>query len=155
MSGYTRIAIFILVVLLGVFFFYKTSAPQDVPQPEATFGGVSLRLDYATTSAQRERGLGGIKSIPSDYGMLFAFPEDGLYGFWMKDTLVALDIFWLNDKGQVVHFEKEVSPDTFPRVFYPAVPARYVLETAAGFARDHAIRIGTPLLLKTFPTVTK
>jgi uncharacterized protein len=131
-------------VLIGIL--YKTPG-------EATFGGVSLRIEYATTVEARERGLGGRAEIPADYGMLFVFPKDERYGFWMKDTLVSLDIFWLDDKGQVVSIASEVATSTYPNVFYPNAPARYVLETASGFARSHEVKIGTPLLLKSFPTV--
>ncbi len=121
----------------------------------AEFGGVSLNIDYATTTAARERGLSGRASIPSDYGMLFVFPKDDRYGFWMKDTLVPLDMFWLDAQGRVVSIAEDVSPSSFPHVFYPSVPARYVLETASGFAAAHGIVTGTPLLLKDFPSVSQ
>ncbi|MFA6502707.1 MAG: DUF192 domain-containing protein [Candidatus Paceibacterota bacterium] len=138
---------------------YRTAAlegPLAVSSPSvAEFGGVSLRLDYATTSESRERGLSGRASIPSDYGMLFVFPSDDRYGFWMRDTLVPLDIFWLDSKGQVVSLAEDVQPSSYPSVFYPSEPARYVLETSAGFASAHAVATGTPLLLKNFPTVLK
>lgn len=123
--------------------------------PDAEFGGVSLRLEYATTEAEREQGLSGRESIPSDYGMLFAFPKDDRYGFWMKDTLVPLDIFWLDDKGQVVFVARDIATSTYPSVFYPSEPARYVLETAAGFAREHNVATGTVLTLKNLPTVSQ
>lgn len=119
------------------------------------FGGVSLRIEYALTAMEKESGLGGRKSIPSDYGMLFVFKNNGSYGFWMKDMLVPIDIFWLDDKGQVVSVAESVATSSYSNVFYPAAPARYVLETSAGFARAHAVATGTPLLLKKFPTVSK
>ncbi len=87
--------------------------------------------------------------------MLFVFPRDGYYGFWMKDTLVPLDMFWLDDKGQVVSIAKDVATSTFPNVFYPTAPARYVLETAAGFADSHEVATGTPLQVNAFPTVSE
>ena len=87
--------------------------------------------------------------------MLFAFPRDALYGFWMKDTLVPLDIFWLDEEGRVVSMALEVATSSYPDVFYPSAPARYVLETVAGFARAHSIATGTVLLLKKFPSVLK
>jgi len=123
--------------------------------PIAEFGGVSLNIDYATTPGTRGRGLGGRTSVPDDYGMLFVFPEDGLYGFWMKDTLVPLDIFWLDSKGQVVSIAQDVATSSYPNVFYPTAPARYVLETATGFARAHSIATDTPLRLKYFPIVSE
>mgnify|MGYP001576965915 CR=1 FL=1 len=140
---------------MTVVFFYKTPPPAGPAAQVAEFGGVSLRLEYATTPAERKRGLGGRTEIPEGYGMLFVFPKDDTYGFWMKDTLVPLDIFWLNNKGQIVSIAVDVATSTYPHVFYPTVPARYVLETTAGFARAHTIKIGTPLLLKSFPIVTE
>lgn len=142
----------VAVAILGIVFKVVLG---PIPTPRAEFGGVSLKIEYAITHEARERGLGGRESIPSDYGMLFVFPEDARYGFWMKDMLVPLDIFWLDAQGQVVSLSEEVATSSYPHVFYPSAPARYVLETASGFAEAHAIATGTPLLLKNFPVVSK
>ena len=153
--------VLLVVVVVGaaLLFIYKTPAlaPGSVEQGQATaeFGGVSLRIEYATTTAARELGLGGRESIAPDEAMLFVFPVDDLYGFWMNDMLMPVDIFWLDAQGQVVSIEQDVAPETYPNVFYPTVPARYVLETVAGFAREHSILIGTSLVLKNFPSVTE
>ena len=137
-------------------FFYRTSSVTTTEQmPITEFGGVSLKIEYAMTPETREQGFGGRKNIPSNYGMLFVFPKDGRYGFWMKDMLMPLDIFWLNSKGQVVYIAQDVATSTYPNVFYPTELARYVLETAAGFAKVHTIATGTPLLLKSFPNVSQ
>lgn len=140
---------------LAVLLVYTAPPPVAEQAPTASFGGVSLDLDYATTTAARELGLGGRESVPEGYGMLFVFPSDDRYGFWMKDTLVPLDMFWLDAKGHVVYIAAGVAPSTYPDVFYPSEPAWYVLEMAAGFARAHGIVKGTPLLLKSFPTVSE
>ena len=146
--------VWLLVVLIGVasVFFYKTDEPL---MKTAEFGGVSLRIEYATTPEAREQGLGGRTEIPEDYGMLFVFPKDDRYGFWMKDMLVPIDIFWLDSKGQVISIASDVATSTYPNVFYPTEPARYVLETVAGFARTHNTATGTRLRLKNFPTVSE
>lgn len=150
MSRYFYIGLLIVAVgAIGVFL-YRTEAPAE---QTAEFGRVSLRIEYATTPEARERGLAGRTEIPQNYGMLFVFPKDAKYGFWMKDMLASIDIFWLDGKGQVVYIAQDVATSTYPNVFYPTEPARYVLETVAGFARAHDIEIGTPLLLKNFPTV--
>lgn len=151
----SRGLLLIVVVGLALLFFYRTSSIVPVEALTAEFGGVSLRIEYATTVAERKRGLSGRKSVPNDYGMLFVFPKDDYYGFWMKDMLVPLDIFWLDGKGHVVSFVPEVATSTYPNVFYPIKPARYVLETAAGFALTHGIATGTPLLLKNLPSVSE
>lgn len=151
MPRYFYIGVLVIVVAgVVTFFSYKTEALTV-----GEFGGVSLRIEYATTNAARERGLSGRTSIPTGYGMLFVFPKDDKYGFWMKDTLVPLDIFWLDYKGQVVSIAHNVATSSYPNVFYPSALARYVLETAAGFANAHDIATGTPLLLKNFPTVSE
>lgn len=144
-----------LAILVTTFFSYKTPAPAVVPPANVEFGGVSLRIDYALSEAAREKGLGGRTNIPDDYGMLFVFPKDGRYGFWMKDMLVPLDIFWLDAQGHVVSIVRDAATSTYPDVFYPSTPARYVLETAAGFARARTIATGTPLQLKNIPAVSE
>ncbi|MHB1770106.1 MAG: DUF192 domain-containing protein [Minisyncoccota bacterium] len=158
MSRFLYRSLLFLVVGLAallVLAFYRTQ-PQNIERyARAEFGGVSLRIEFATTTAAREKGLGGRKSIPSDYGMLFLFPKDDYYGFWMKNTFVPLDMFWLDDKGQVVSIEQDVTPSTYPEVFYPSAPARYVLETISGFARTHDIATGTPFVLQNWPSVSE
>jgi len=149
------IALFALFVLVAaVFYIYKTALPPQ-PSKTAEFGGVSLRVEYATTEAARERGLGWRENIAPDYGMLFVFSKDERYGFWMKDMLVPIDIFWLDSQGHVVSIAQDVATSSYPNVFYPSTPARYVLETLAGFAGEHAVATGTPLLLKNIPTVSE
>lgn len=125
------------------------------PGSEPSFAGVSLNIELATTSAARAQGLGGRASLPEDGAMLFVFPHDERWGFWMKDMLIPLDIFWLNAQGQVISMAPDVATSTYPAVFYPSAPARYVLETNAGFAERHGIATGTPLLLQKFPSVSE
>jgi len=143
------------LLLLGALFAYRTAPPAPPAAGIAEFGGVSLNLDYATSTADRERGLGGRTSVPDGYGMLFVFSQDDRYGFWMKDMLVPLDMFWLDSKGHVVSIQENVATSSYPYVFYPTADARYVLETAAGFAHAHNITEGMPLLLKNFPIVSE
>jgi uncharacterized membrane protein (UPF0127 family) len=150
MRNYPLIIGVALALLIGLFVYAYRTPPQVLPAGwvAGEFGGVSLRLELATTTAEQELGLGGRASLPLDYGMLFVFSEAGYYGFWMKDTLIPLDIFWLNDQGQVVWMEQSVATSTYPHVFYPSTPARYVLEASAGFGALHGVATGTPLSLQ-------
>lgn len=144
-----------LGLLAGVGYEFYVAFQQVAPTPGATFAGVSLKIDLATTTAAQEIGLGNRTSVSSDYGMLFVFKKDDYYGFWMKDTLVPLDMFWLDDKGQVITIAADVATSSYPHVFYPTAPARYVLETAAGFARAHSVVTGTPFIFKSVINVSK
>lgn len=159
MGRYFYLAAFFLFFMgaLGTLALSSYRTPSD-PQGKfstGSFGGVSLSVEFATTTMQREKGLGDRTFVPEGYGMLFVFPKDDSYGFWMKDTLVPLDMFWLDSKGQVVYTLQDVATSTYPSVFYPPVPARYVLETISGFANAHNIATGTPLHLQNFPNVSE
>jgi len=143
--GYVLAAVLVACLLAVATLFYRTNHDEML---RGTFGGVSLRIDVASTTAERELGLGGRTAIPNDYGMLFIFDRPDTYGFWMKDMQVPIDIFWLDGNGQVVSKKEHVSPDTYPDVFYPTAPATSVLETRAGFGEAHDIATGTPLLLQ-------
>jgi len=154
-SRYVSVASIVVVGVIATLFFLKTNIPSPGGLVIGNFGGVPIRVEFVTTDEARQRGLGGRESIPSDYGMLFVFPKSDKYGFWMKDTLVPLDMFWLDEGGKVVYMAQNVATSSYPTVFYPTVPALYVLETMAGFAGVHGIATGTPLQLKNLPTVSK
>lgn len=139
---------FILGVCIGVSVSYVCAVYFFSPQPTddnlsvITFEGGSLSVEVAATDEARIRGLSGRTSLTSD-GMLFIFPEDAYYGIWMKDMHIALDILWLNAEGRVVTLMSGVRPETYPEVFTPSAPARYVLELREGDIVRHAITTDT------------
>ncbi len=106
-----------------------------------------IRFEVVTTSAEQQLGLSNRAVVPDNYAMLFAFPTDGDYGFWMIDMLVPLDMIWLSDSGVILKIDADVSPATYPDVFYPPQPVKYVLETRAGFAAERGWVVGTKVAL--------
>ena len=60
----------------------------------------------------------------------------------MKDMNFDIDIVWIDEKFNVVGVEKQVSPETFPQIFYPNQEVKYVLELPAGFTDKHRIDTG-------------
>ena len=77
--------------------------------------------------------------------MLFVFDRDGNYGFWMKDMKFPIDIIFADAQKKIIMIYHNVQPDSYPKVFYPNAPARYVLETPAGFADLNKINIGVQM----------
>ncbi|HWP61417.1 MAG TPA: DUF192 domain-containing protein [Candidatus Paceibacterota bacterium] len=139
------------VVLLVVAFFAfelmhvgTTAAPIStaLPQTSLTIDGVSIVADVATTPAQQELGLGGRSRLAPGTGMLFVFPQDGHYAFWMKDMHFSIDIIWLASDGTVVFIVPNLSPATYPQSYGPKGLARYVLEVPAGFATQNHLQVG-------------
>lgn len=92
----------------------------------------TILVKQAKTLEERENGLSGTSELPVGQGLLFTFPVPDRYGFWMKDMNYPIDMFWFDSQFKLVNKELSVSPDTYPNVFYPPVPATYVLETRAG-----------------------
>jgi len=101
----------------------------------------------ADTPALRERGLSSYTGLGPEEGMLFVFPQDGAYSFWMKDMLFPIDILWIDADGHIVHIERSVSPKSYPASFTPDSPARYVLEVPAGFSEEHGLTAGESTLV--------
>jgi uncharacterized membrane protein (UPF0127 family) len=104
--------------------------------------GKTFSVEIAKTEMELERGLSLHVPLKDDQGMLFIFQTGGMYGFWMKDMLFPLDIIWIDSNLQIVHIEKNLSPDSYPKIFYPGAKSLYVLEIPAGQADILQIKTG-------------
>ncbi|MGR4065781.1 MAG: DUF192 domain-containing protein [Vulcanimicrobiaceae bacterium] len=109
----------------------------------------TLHLEVAATQSQRERGLMDRSVLPANTGMLFVFDADGPVDFWMKDTLVPLDMIFIAGDGTVRKVFARV-PTVAPslpdgRIPLEAGNARYVIELPAGEAATDGIVPGTKL----------
>ena len=95
--------------------------------------GLELQIVIADESDERRRGLMGVTDLLSLDGMLFVFPADTTSGFWMKNTLIPLDIaFFTADGGYVDSFTMEPCTNDPCPTYQPDGPYRYALEMAAG-----------------------
>lgn len=103
-----------------------------------------FKVELALTKEERDLGLMFRESLVSDRGMLFIFPEEGEYPFWMKDTLIPLDIIWLDKDGKVVSIAKNVEPcqTDLCLPIDPNKKAKYVLEINGGMADKIGLDIG-------------
>lgn len=92
-------------------------------------GNKKYKVQEARTEEEKEKGLQGVTELPEDEGMLFYFdpPED--VSMWMKDTLIPLDIVFINDDEEVVYVGEGV-PNTETQMTVQNVA--YVLEVNSG-----------------------
>ena len=148
-----KVVLVFLTVLIasGLFFFMSfredeggiPSLPEELVSGEVLyFDDVAIRLEFAETAEERQKGLSGRESLPRGTGLFFVFPESDLHGIWMRDMRFPIDVIWLNESLVVVDTAINVTPATFPKVFQPQVPARYVLETNYGLVEVHGIKPG-------------
>ena len=78
------------------------------------------------------------KTMDADHGMLFVYPEAEPRSFWMKNTPLALDIIFVDAKGEIVNIVKRTSPYSEDFIESTA-PAQYVVEVRAGFTDRYGI----------------
>lgn len=115
-----------------------------------TLHGRSFSVELATNVPSRERGLMQRTSLARGHGMLFVFPHAGPQGFWMKNTLISLDILYFDADRRLVSVQENVPPcKADPCPLYPsAAPARYVLELSAGTAMRIGLKVGDDLNIR-------
>ena len=125
------------------------TAPADGPQSLDTttmrLGNLRFRLQIANDPAERETGLMHVEQMPRLSGMIFVFPRPARLAFWMKNTLIPLDIVYLDARGRVLNVERMVpgQADTTPS----AGPAQWAVELNAGMADAAGVKPGDVVLV--------
>lgn len=138
-----------LLLLLSSFLFVPSRASADFPA-QVCFQDQCFTVEIMDTQEKRSRGLQNRTSLPANQGMLFVFPTEDIFDFWMKDTLIALDMIWINGKREIVDIKVNVPPcaeDPCP-TYVPSAKARYVLEFNAKFVQTHGLKVGDQVVIK-------
>jgi uncharacterized membrane protein (UPF0127 family) len=116
-----------------------TTAVVELPAAE---GPIALVVELALTPAERDRGLMHRTELPPDAGMLFVFPSAEPRTFWMRSTLIPLDILFLDADGTIQNIERG-EPFVERPGYHSARPARMVLELNAGWCEAHGVAAGS------------
>ena len=110
--------------------------------------GAVYKLEVARTPEEQAQGLMFRESLPDRAGMIFLFNDKAPHRFWMKNTMIPLDMIWMDPDGKVLF----VSADTPPCKADPcasygpeSTPAAQVLEIAGGMAVKDKIVVGSVL----------
>ena len=134
------ISAIIILFLLGC-----SSKPTD----KVCFGRECFEVELAITQEEHNTGLMHRERLGKDKGMLFIFEEPGEYAFWMKNTLIPLDIIWIDENKEVIFIGKDIQPcekDPCPSIS-PDGLAKYVLELNADTADDIGLKEGDKLII--------
>ena len=109
-----------------------------------------FNVEIAKTNEEQGKGLSGRKELSGDSGMLFIFKEPGKHSFWMKDTLIPLDIIWIDEDGRVVFIKENAEPckEEACDSFAPNKEAKYVLEINGGKAEEIGLSVGDKIKIK-------
>ena len=141
----TRVALGVMFLLAGAVIAHgQWASPRgEVMFPDKTV----VTVEIADTPALRERGLMFRQRMAPNEGMVFIFEQTGFYPFWMKNTLIPLDMIWLDSDRRIVSIAESVPPckaDPCPN-YPPAGNALYVVELVSGFAKQHKLKDGDVL----------
>ncbi len=106
---------------------------------------VVINAYIADTPARRAQGLMHVTDLPESAGMLFVFSRPRQVSMWMKNTVISLDILFLNPSGKIVKIHKNAEPLSLASVPSHA-RVKWVLELNAGVAGKLNVRLGDRLV---------
>jgi hypothetical protein len=105
-----------------------------------------FNVTYAVTPQEQEKGLMFVDYMPDNQGMVFLYQYEAPRKFWMKNTLIPLDMLFFDKDMRLVHIEENATPhDLSPRG--PDQPTCVVVELNGGQASANNIKIGDILSL--------
>ncbi|MFA6190268.1 MAG: DUF192 domain-containing protein [Candidatus Staskawiczbacteria bacterium] len=149
---------FLIVIIIIIIFIFFNSANillspgtlQSINN-KVCFKENCFSVEIAKTESERAKGLMNRNQLDADKGMLFIFEKEGVYPFWMKNTLIPLDIIWINENRKIIFIANNVQP-CLPAgrqvkvLICPTVgslaKAKYVLEVNAGIAENIKLKVG-------------
>ncbi|MBC6437748.1 MAG: DUF192 domain-containing protein [Rhodobacteraceae bacterium] len=108
------------------------------------WGGATFRVTVADDPTEHARGLMFVEEMPVDDGMIFIFRAPRRASFWMENTLIPLDMLFVDETGTVRHIHENATPmDRTPIMGGDSILA--VLEINGGLSEKFGIDVGTRL----------
>ncbi len=145
---------FLLLVAVVLAFSESEVAPASLDRGAATITTsegerISLRVEIARTQAERSRGLMHRRALPARSGMVFVYPQESSGGFWMMNTLIPLDIAFLDARGKILRI-LTMTPCRAERcrIYNPGVRYRSALEVNAGSFRRWHVKAGNVVAVR-------
>jgi uncharacterized membrane protein (UPF0127 family) len=131
-----------LIIFLGVgLLSFKQPSIKILISPEKT-----LQLELAESTEEHMRGLMFRKFLAADHGMLFVYPKLEMHRIWMKNTLIPLDLIWLDKNKKIIYFidnvpicKHEPCPIYSPPEY---LASQYVIEINAGMREKLNLQYG-------------
>ena len=100
-----------------------------------------IDIELAQDESQRQLGLMYRDTLAENQGMLFLFDNEEVRAFWMKNTILSLDMIFVNARNEIVTIHKYTTPYA-EETYVSTKPAKYVLEVGAGYTDKRKISVG-------------
>lgn len=143
MRQYSNTLLFVLTIVFTGFAFSHGST--HFPQISIKVNDIPLQVDLAQTPDARAHGLQHKKFMCDDCGMLFEFEFSRVVSFWMKNTLIPLDIAYIKKDGTIVDI-KPMEPFNEEGVL-SSEAVIYALEMNQGWFASHKVKVGDTVLI--------
>ncbi len=145
--GLMKVLYIIVSVIAIVVIFFLTLPffqPKEKTGNVVFESGKAINVEVADTFQKRAIGLMNRSSLDEYSGMLFIFGDEAERSFWMKDTLIPLDMIFIDSGFKIVHIQKEAKPcKTIACEGYSSIkPAKYVVEINGGLSEKWSIEAG-------------
>lgn len=135
----------LVVVLLGASAMAASAVIDGFPDSKLEIRTAAGRhwfhIAVADTSQRQQRGLMFVRNLPADHGMLFPQNPARVMTMWMKNTLISLDMLFIDAQGRVVCIRDHTTPES-EDIIICEQPVGAVLELRAGEAERRGIKIG-------------
>ena len=133
------ISIFIFLLLI----FLTSCTKYDTILIDNGIEEIKVRAEVADTQEKREMGLMGREHLGENKGMFFAFDAEGTYKFWMKNTLIPLDIIFISKDFKIVEIVYAEPCSEEPcKIYQTASYSKYILEVNGNFTARNGIEVG-------------
>jgi uncharacterized membrane protein (UPF0127 family) len=132
----------LLVIIIDIIFFFVVFSSEE-SEGSVCFDKGCFDIEVADEASERINGLMGREELDKDSGMLFVFDREEVQGFWMKNTLISLDIIWIDSNNRVVYIKNDALPcEDNCEIYFSNESALYVFEINAGMAKEFGIDVG-------------
>lgn len=141
------IIIFLLVVFILFLYYQKPETGMRKVIFTTEYQSVSVSVEIADEPSEWETGLMFREKLPEKHGMLFVFPDEKERRFWMKNTLIPLDMVFVSSNLTIIHIVENAQPckKSPCRVYSSNGNAKYVIEVGSGFCKKHNITEGSKI----------
>jgi hypothetical protein len=149
-----------VVFLLAVFAIalHVAVSPAGKEAPRVVFLAdrpAEIEVEIADSYEERQRGLMFREYLEPGRGMLFIFEGEGIRNFWMKNTLIPLDMIFISRDLKIVKIHSAVPCTADPCPLYSSErPAMYVVEANRGFAEENGITEGQKVEFRSVNTAS-
>jgi uncharacterized protein len=145
--GLVSLVLILIIIIFSIILFFVFMENKELKK--VCINENCFKVETANTPEERSRGLMNKESLAESSGMLFVFDEEGIYSFWMKNTLIPLDIVWINKNKEIIYIEKNAQPCKTESCqnYGPAQRCKYVLEINGGLTDKLNIKAGDKLTI--------